>query len=147
MFSLSLDGVDGPLARRAGLESAFGARYDMEIDALLALVLSLLDLAQRRARPLGARARHHALRLPRRRSPLPALRAPLFPSMRRKSVCVVQIAALCAIVSPLVAPPLSVWIGLAATLALAFSFGRDTRWLLRRPVGRSVDQPADSARA
>ena len=40
--ALALDGVDGPLARASGLASAFGARYDMEIDALLALVLAAL---------------------------------------------------------------------------------------------------------
>ena len=32
--ALSLDGVDGWLARREGLVSAFGARFDMEVDAL-----------------------------------------------------------------------------------------------------------------
>ncbi|MFN7982738.1 MAG: CDP-alcohol phosphatidyltransferase family protein, partial [Vicinamibacterales bacterium] len=37
--STLLDGVDGWLARRSGLASEFGARYDMEIDALLILAL------------------------------------------------------------------------------------------------------------
>jgi hypothetical protein len=37
-----LDGVDGWLARRTRMASAFGARFDMETDALLILVLSLL---------------------------------------------------------------------------------------------------------
>src|SRR6185436_14514828 len=37
-----LDGVDGWLARRTGMASPFGARADMETDALLILVLSLL---------------------------------------------------------------------------------------------------------
>jgi phosphatidylglycerophosphate synthase len=36
-----LDGVDGWLARRRQLASAFGARFDMECDALLVLVASL----------------------------------------------------------------------------------------------------------
>ena len=35
---LLLDGVDGWLARRAGEASAFGAHFDMEVDALLVLV-------------------------------------------------------------------------------------------------------------
>ncbi len=41
IFSLSLDGVDGWLARREGLVSEFGARFDVEVDAAFALVLAL----------------------------------------------------------------------------------------------------------
>jgi phosphatidylglycerophosphate synthase len=37
-----LDGIDGSIARRRGLASAFGARLDMECDALLVLVSTLL---------------------------------------------------------------------------------------------------------
>ena len=36
------DFFDGMLARRSGLGSRFGARFDMEVDALLVLVLSIL---------------------------------------------------------------------------------------------------------
>ena len=43
MFAVfALDGVDGWLARSRQLASAFGARFDMECDALLVLVGSLL---------------------------------------------------------------------------------------------------------
>jgi len=38
--ALVLDGVDGRVARRTGTASEFGARLDMEVDALLILVLS-----------------------------------------------------------------------------------------------------------
>jgi phosphatidylglycerophosphate synthase len=38
--ALVLDGVDGQVARRTGTASAFGARFDMEVDAFLILVLS-----------------------------------------------------------------------------------------------------------
>jgi CDP-alcohol phosphatidyltransferase len=37
-----LDGVDGWLARRAGMSSPFGARFDVEIDALLIQALAIL---------------------------------------------------------------------------------------------------------
>ena len=37
-----LDGVDGWVARRTGTASAFGARFDMETDAALILVLAIL---------------------------------------------------------------------------------------------------------
>ncbi|WP_457112203.1 CDP-alcohol phosphatidyltransferase family protein [Marmoricola sp. URHA0025 HA25] len=39
--ALLLDGVDGWVARRTGTASAFGARFDLEVDAFLILVLSL----------------------------------------------------------------------------------------------------------
>ena len=38
----AFDGVDGWLARRTRMSSAFGARFDMETDAALLLVLSAL---------------------------------------------------------------------------------------------------------
>jgi phosphatidylglycerophosphate synthase len=38
--ALLLDGVDGWVARRTGSSSELGARYDMEVDAFLLLVLS-----------------------------------------------------------------------------------------------------------
>lgn len=39
-LALLLDAVDGQVARRTGTVSAFGARFDMEVDAFLILVLS-----------------------------------------------------------------------------------------------------------
>ncbi len=47
----ALDGADGWLARRSGQSSPFGARFDMECDALLVLVCSLWLYLQAR---LGA---------------------------------------------------------------------------------------------
>ena len=40
-LALALDGIDGWLARREGLTSGFGARFDMEVDSALALILAL----------------------------------------------------------------------------------------------------------
>src|SRR4051812_40881838 len=37
-----MDGVDGWIARRSGMSSAFGARFDMEVDALLIMALAVL---------------------------------------------------------------------------------------------------------
>ena len=39
--ALVLDGVDGRVARRTDTASAFGARFDMEVDAFLIMVLSV----------------------------------------------------------------------------------------------------------
>src|SRR5262245_48079916 len=41
VVALVLDGVDGWIARRTGTVSEFGARFDMEVDAFLILVLSV----------------------------------------------------------------------------------------------------------
>ena len=39
--ALALDGVDGWVARRTRTVSALGARFDMEVDAFLVLMLSV----------------------------------------------------------------------------------------------------------
>ena len=39
--ALALDGVDGRVARRTETVTAVGARFDMEVDAFLILVLSV----------------------------------------------------------------------------------------------------------
>src|SRR5690606_2321149 len=46
-----LDAVDGAFARREGLASRFGARFDMETDAAFTLVLSALVLQAGQAGP------------------------------------------------------------------------------------------------
>ena len=45
VVALSLDWVDGQVARRTGTASAFGARFDMEADAFLIAVLSVYAAA------------------------------------------------------------------------------------------------------
>ncbi len=104
---LALDGVDGWAARRQGLASAFGARFDMETDALTILALSALALALGKAGPWVL-----ALGLMRYAFVAagllwPRLAAPLPPSFRRKAVCVLQIGVLAALVAPVVVPPAS----------------------------------------
>ena len=42
--ALALDAVDGRVARRTGTVTAVGARFDMEVDAFLVLVLSVYDV-------------------------------------------------------------------------------------------------------
>ncbi|TPE47582.1 CDP-alcohol phosphatidyltransferase [Amaricoccus solimangrovi] len=129
---LALDGIDGWLARRAGLASPFGARFDMEVDALTGLALALLVWQMGKAGPwvLGLGLMRYAfLGLGRLR---PAFAAPLPPSRRRKAVCVVQLAALTLLVAPPVVPPLSQAIAAGALALLGWSFARDLLWLARR---------------
>jgi hypothetical protein len=63
ILALTLDGVDGWLARLRGTQSRFGARFDMETDALLVLVLSVPRLAVRAGRRLGDDRRVDAVRV------------------------------------------------------------------------------------
>jgi phosphatidylglycerophosphate synthase len=130
--ALALDGVDGWLARRSGLSSEFGARFDMEVDALLALILAALALSTGKVGPwvlaLGSmRYAFVAAGLL-----LPWLNAPLPQRFRRKLVCVVQIAVLIALLAPVVTPAVAGLLAAAATLMLAWSFAADVLWLARR---------------
>lgn len=129
--ALTLDGVDGFLARRSGLVSDFGGRFDMEVDAALALVLALHALA---AGPLGP----EVLVLGVMRYAFvaggaiwPWIRAPLPPSLARKTVCVLQLAALIALQLPPLPPEAATLLARLAALALSWSFGRDLLWLWR----------------
>jgi phosphatidylglycerophosphate synthase len=127
--ALSLDGVDGWLARRSGLTSAFGARFDMEVDAALALLLSLLALADGSVGPvvlvLGLMRYGFVLAS----WFLPWMAAPLPDRFGRKVVCVVQIAALIILQAPIVSGGMALAVALGASAALIWSFGRDILWL------------------
>lgn len=96
-----LDAVDGPLARTSGLASPFGARFDMETDAWLVLVLAVLawKLDRAGAWVLASGAMRYAFVAAGRL--WPCLSAPLAPSRLRQTVCVVQIAALMVALAPL----------------------------------------------
>lgn len=130
--ALALDGADGWLARRSGLVSRFGARFDMEVDAALALVLSLHALAG-----TSAGAGILVLGVIRYAFVLagfawPWLRGDLPPSDRRKRICVLQVATLIVLQTPLLAGhPAALLAGLAAA-AVIWSFAIDIRTLRRR---------------
>lgn len=129
VLAFALDGLDGWLARRAGRASAFGARFDMEVDSLLALVLALLAW---QSGSVGAYV--IILGLPRyafwvAQFPFPWLNGALPERFSRKLVCVVQIAALILALFPAVPAVLaSLCVG-AAALALVWSFWLDVRVL------------------
>jgi phosphatidylglycerophosphate synthase len=127
-----LDGVDGWLARRERIASPFGARFDMEIDALLILALSVLAWRHQKAGAwvvLSGLLRYVFVA---GGAVAPWLREPLFPSRRRQTVCVIQIAALALVMLPAIEPPASTALAAAALAALSCSFLIDTVWLWRR---------------
>lgn len=131
VFAFSLDGIDGYLARKEGRTSAFGARFDMEVDCLLALTLAFLVW---QSGAVGAYVL--ILGLPRyvfwvAQFPFPWLGGELPERFSRKVVCVVQIAALILALVPIAPSTLvGVFAGLA-TLALIWSFALDVRTLWR----------------
>jgi phosphatidylglycerophosphate synthase len=132
LTALMLDGLDGWLARRTATTSAFGARFDMELDAFLILVLcmNLVALEQVGVWALAVGAMRYVFLLAGWRWRW--LAAPLPESRRRKSVCVWQVLALMIALIPGVGTTQSTWLVATALAALTGSFVVDIRWLYGR---------------
>jgi phosphatidylglycerophosphate synthase len=127
----ALDGVDGWVARRTGTASAFGARFDMETDALLILVLAVLVWRYDKAGGWVIAAGLMRYAFVAAAGVWPWMRRPLEPSRRRQTVCVVQIVALIIALVPSIERPLSAVVSAAALAGLAWSFLVDILWLWR----------------
>ncbi len=126
-----LDAVDGALARRSGLASEFGARFDMETDAALTLVLSALVLQAGQVGPWVLAAGLMRYGFVAAALALPWLAAPLRPSRRRQAVCVLQITTLIVCLGPIVPPGLASTFAATSLALLAASFAIDVRTLWR----------------
>ena len=131
LVALTLDGVDGWVARRTGSASALGARFDMELDAFLILVLCLALLLLGRAGPwvLAIGAMRYVFVASSWRWAWLADELP--DSLRRKAVCVWQVAALILALLPATPGPLATWLAATALAGLTLSFAVDVRWLYR----------------
>ena len=132
-----LDGLDGRLARQSGMSSAFGARFDLEIDALLIMALAVVAWRHDKAGSwvlLSGLMRYAFVAA----SWLwPWLDRPLRPSVRRQAVCVIQVGGLIITVLPTVDRPASAIVAAAALIVLACSFLVDVIWLARDRRDRS----------
>ena len=126
-----LDIADGWVARRTGTATAFGARFDMEVDAVLIMVLAALAWAWGKAGAWVLMSGLLRYGFVAGGWLLPWLRSPLPPSLRRKTICVVQIVALIVVLGPIVTPPLSTLVAAAGLMILGYSFVVDTLWLWR----------------
>ena len=127
-----LDAVDGKLARKSGLASAWGARFDMESDAFYILVLCALVVQAGQAGPwiLASGFMRYAFVLSAR--VWPWLAGPLAPSRRRQTVCVIQVTALIVCLGPIVPAALAQVLAASSLALLCVSFGIDIRALARQ---------------
>jgi phosphatidylglycerophosphate synthase len=135
-LALILDGVDGRVARQTRTTSSFGARFDMETDAALIMILSLLcwQFGKAGIWILAAGGMRYGFVLAARA--LPWMRAPLPPSRRRQAVCIWQSACLLGVISPLFPVPASELLAAATLVMLSTSFAIDIRWLWARHCER-----------
>lgn len=129
LLALALDGLDGWLARRLQQTSEFGARFDMEVDAVFGLILALNAWAAGTIGPIVL-----LLGMPRYVFAAAALYWPwidraLPDRFGRKLVCVLQITVLIALQLPALAGGPAALLVTVGFTALAWSFGRDLRWL------------------
>ena len=137
--ALLLDGTDGWAARRQGLASVFGARFDMEIDAFAIAVLAImavkagavpcwvLVIGAMRYLYLGAGRLFPVLR-----RPPPAC---AFADRRRKAIAVVQSLALLCSLAPATPPSRAVATCALALGLLSYSFAADIVMQARAPRG------------
>jgi phosphatidylglycerophosphate synthase len=130
--ALALDAVDGLVARRTGTTSALGARFDMEADAFLLLVLSayagtlvgwwVLAIGAMRYAYLAAGWL------------LPWLPGALPPRQWRKVVAAIQGVVLVVTAADVLPRPLAAGAAAVSLGLLVESFGWDVVWRWRRRV-------------
>ncbi|HEY6794310.1 MAG TPA: CDP-alcohol phosphatidyltransferase family protein [Kineosporiaceae bacterium] len=144
VLALLLDAVDGSVARRTGTSSALGARFDMELDAFLILLLSV-----HQARPLGGwviavGAMRYAFVAA--GSVWPWLRGELPGRYSRKVVAAVQGVVLMVATAGVLPLPVTRAVVAGALALLCWSFGRDVAWLARTADDRRPGAPAARVR-
>jgi phosphatidylglycerophosphate synthase len=128
---IALDGVDGWLARRSRMASAFGARFDMETDAVLVLVLSVLVWQHQKAGPwvlLGGALRYGFVMAG---WWLPWMARPLPPTRRARAITVCHLVGLGVALVPIVPAPIAALVVASTLGALSWSFAVDVRRLWR----------------
>ena len=132
--AMLLDGLDGRIARATGTETLFGARFDMELDAALIMILSLLVWMTGKVGAWVLLVGLMRYAFVAAAAVWPALRADLPDSFRRKAVCVLQGVALLVALGPIISPSLATLVAGAGLSALTYSFAVDVHFLLRRPA-------------
>ncbi len=141
--ALALDWVDGQVARRTGTVSALGARFDMEVDSFLVLVLCLHVADQVGPWVLVIGAMRYAFVAA--GWLLPWLNGPLPPRYWRKTVAAVQGIALAVVAAEVLPTALAGAVLVGALALLVESFGRDVRWRWRHRTPTVRTEPARPA--
>lgn len=121
----ALDAVDGWVARRTRLVSRFGARFDMETDALLILALTALAWRHDKAGAwvlAGGLMRYAFVA---GGWVWPWLAGPLSPTLRGRFVAAGFTLASIVVMAPVVARPASAVLAALALVVLAWSFAVD----------------------
>ena len=126
-----LDGVDGWLARRTRMPSAFGARFDMELDALLILVLSLLVWQHGKAGAWVLVSGLMRYAFVAASWMLAWMRRPLRPTFRGKTVAVINMVGLTIALGPIIPVWFSTFAAAVTVATLTWSFAIDVRRLWR----------------
>lgn len=132
-LALTLDAVDGYVARRTRTASSFGARFDMETDAYLVLALSVHVGTLLGPWVLAIGAMRYAFGAAALVAPW--LGAPLPDRYTRKVVAATQGVVLVTVSTEILPAPAATAATALALAALLWSFGRDI--LLLRRVRRS----------
>jgi phosphatidylglycerophosphate synthase len=127
--ALVLDAVDGRVARGTGTATALGARFDVEVDAALVLVLSVFAARWLGPWVLLPGAAHYLLLIGGHRWPW--LRRPTPPRPWCKVVAAVQGTTLTAVAAGVLPGPVAALALAGVTALLAESFGREVWWLWR----------------
>ena len=127
--ALALDGVDGYVARRTDSESELGARFDMEVDAFLLLVLCVYDARYVGWWVLSIGLLRYAFVVA--GTLLPWMRRTLPPRYWRKVVTAAAGIALAVVAAQVLPPTGNLAVAAAALVLMLESFGRDVAWLVR----------------
>jgi phosphatidylglycerophosphate synthase len=135
--ALLLDAVDGWVARRTGMATSVGARFDGEVDAFLILALSVYVAPAYAAWVLAIGAARYVFLAG--EWLLPWMRAPLPPRRWRKVVAATQGVVLTVAASGVPPRALTQALLVAALALLTASMGQCTWWLWRRRHA-AVDQ-------
>ena len=128
--ALGLDAVDGWVARRTGMATALGARFDGEVDAFLILALSVYVAPGYGAWVLAIGAARYLFLAG--EWLLPWMRAPLPPRRWRKLVAATQGVVLTVAAAGVLPRALTQALLVAALALLTASMGQCAWWLWRR---------------
>ena len=141
VVALVLDSVDGRVARYTGTASAVGARFDMEVDSVLVLLLSVYVARSLGIWVLAIGSVRYAYWVAGRA--LPWLRAPAPPRYWCKVVAAAQGTVLVTAAAGVLPRTVAVLALLVVAALLAESFGRGAWWLWRNHrAGAGTESPA-----